>query len=54
MQRLREEDDSLSPVEIRLDRRSRPDLDAMRALHLLTEMYEPLKIRKWLKNRHSK
>lgn len=54
MQKLREEDDSLSPVEIRLDRRSRPDLDAMRALHLLTEMYEPLKIRKWLKKRHSK
>ena len=33
MQRLREEDGVLTPVEIRLPRRSRPDLDAMRVLH---------------------
>ena len=27
-------------------RRTRPDLDAMRALRILTRMYEPLKIRR--------
>ena len=54
MQRLREEDGSLSPVEIRLEKHTQPEQDAMRALHMLTEMYEPLKIRKWFRKRHSK
>ncbi|MBO6161059.1 MAG: hypothetical protein J6O01_06220, partial [Bacteroidales bacterium] len=49
MQRLREEDGALSPVEIRLPRRSRPDLDAMRVLHILTGMYEPLKCKRWFR-----
>ena len=51
MQILREEDESLSPVEIHLPKRTRPDLDAMRALRILTRMYEPLKIRRLFKRR---
>ena len=51
MQRLREEDGALTPVEIRLPRRSRPDLDAMRVLHILTRMYEPLKFKRWFRKR---
>ena len=46
MQILREEDEKLSPVEIHLPRRTRPDLDAMRALRILARTYEPLKIRR--------
>ena len=53
MQRLREEDGSLSPVEIRLEKHTQPEQDAMRALHMLTEMYEPLKIKRLLSRGHS-
>ena len=38
----------LKPVEIRLEKHTQPEQDAMRALHMLTEMYEPLKIKRLL------
>jgi hypothetical protein len=54
MQMLREENGSLSPVDIHLPGRYRSDLDAMHVLHILASTYEPLKLRRLFHRRRKR
>ena len=52
MQMLREEDPSLTPVEIHLNRPYRSETDTMRVLYALGSAYEPVKLFRLFRRRH--
>ena len=52
MQMLREEDPSLTPVEIHLNRPYRSETDTMRVLYALGSAYEPVKLFRFFRRRH--
>ncbi|MBQ9662171.1 MAG: FUSC family protein [Oscillospiraceae bacterium] len=51
MQLLRKEDDSLTPVEIHLNRPYRSEMDAMRVLYALGNAYEPVRLPRLLRRK---
>ena len=52
MQMLREEDPSLTPVEIHLNRPYRSETDTMRVLYALGSAYDPVKLFRFFRRRH--